>query len=222
MGGFDSLPKQFLQISGKEIIVRTIERFQECADVDAIYVACHPDWIDFLNTLVEKWKLTKVLSVVPGGATGQLSIFNGLLEAEKRMEGPDDVVLIHDGVRPVINDDLIRANIQAARERGAAVSCSAAQETILLLDGEENLSGVCDRSRACYAKAPQTFRLPDILSWHRKAREEGRDNFIDSCSMAMHYGCKPHLVPCSSDNIKVTTPKDFYILKALVEYQAGK
>lgn len=219
--GVQSRPKQFLTLEGKEIIVYTIEKFQEHPGIDAIYIACHPDWIDFMKSLVEKYSLAKVVSVVAGGATGQLSIYNGLVEAEKHRQGPDDIVLIHDGVRPVIDEALISGNIACAREKGNAISCAPATETVLLVDGSHEIRQIEDRSSCFHAKAPQTFRLDDIIACHRKAMADGMTSFIDSCSMMDHYGYRLHMVICSSDNIKVTTPKDYYLSKALLKFDSG-
>lgn len=213
--GNTGCPKQFLKLDDKEIIVHTIERFQHHPSIDGIYIACHVDWMDYMKELVEKYALTKVKSIVPGGQTGQLSIYNGLLEAEKYKETDDDIVLIHDGVRPNIDEALISENIKCVREKGSSISCSPAIETVLLVDEERNIKQIEDRSMCFYAKAPQSFLLKDIISCHRHALDEGRTNFIDSCTMMKYYGFELHLVPCSSDNIKITTPKDFYLLKAL-------
>ena len=218
MGALDC-PKQFLKLEGKEIIVYTVEQFQNHPRIDAIYIACHKDWIGYMKELVEKYALSKVKSIVPGGYTGQLSIYNGLLEAEKYKETDEDIVLIHDGVRPIIDADLISANIRSVEENGNAISCSPAIETVLLVDDDLNITHIEDRSTCFYAKAPQSFLLKDILHCHRNALEEEKNDYIDSCSMMKKYGIKLHLVTCSSDNIKVTTPKDYYLLKALLEYK---
>lgn len=218
MGKVDR-PKQFLEIQKKAIIVYTIEKFQSHPDIDAVYVACHKDWISYMKELVTQHSLTKVKAVVPGGETGQLSIYNGLLEAEKNIQNEDDIVLIHDGVRPIVDEKLISANISAVKRYSSAISSAPAIETIILVDENKCIKQLEDRSVSFYAKAPQSFFLKDILSCHRKALENGIDNFIDSCSMMSHYGMKMHLVPCSNDNIKVTTPKDYYLLEALIKYQ---
>ena len=213
--GITDCPKQFLKIDGKEIIVYTIEKFQNHPGIDGIYVACHKDWMDYMSSLVNKYSLSKVKSIVQGGETGQLSIYNGLLEAEKYRESEKDIVLIHDGVRPNIDEELISANISTVKEKGNSISCSPAIETVLLVNADKDIRHVEDRSMCFYAKAPQSFYLDEILSCHRRAVGEGLTQFIDSCTMMSHYGVKLHLVPCSSENIKVTTPKDFYLLKAL-------
>lgn len=219
MGNFDTVPKQFLKLNGKEIIVHTIERFQNNKNIDKIYIACNKDWIDFMKDLADKYQLSKVVSIVEGGKTGQLSIYNGLIEAEKNKSGDDDIVLIHDGVRPFIDDDLIDKNIESVMKYGSAISCAPATETIMLVDKDCFLEDIQDRSLSYFAKAPQSFKLDDILRYHRSALAENIDSFIDSCSLVRYYHHPLHLVQCSSDNIKVTTPKDFYVLQALFTFK---
>lgn len=218
--GTVNCPKQFLKLEGKEIIVYTVEKFQAHPAVDAIYIACHPDWIDFMKSLVERYSLSKVISVVAGGQTGQMSIYNGLAEAERFRGGRDDIVLIHDGVRPIIDARLISENIACARKNGNAISCAPATETVLLVGEDHEIRQIEDRSSCFHAKAPQTFHLDDILACHRRAMSEGITSFIDSCTMMDHYGYDLHMVMCSSDNIKVTTPKDYYLSKALLKFES--
>ena len=217
--GISNCPKQFMKVDGKEIIVYTIEKFQQHPEIEAIYIACHKDWISYMENLVLKYSLTKVVSIVEGGKTGQLSIFNGLCEAEKNKKGDDDIVLIHDGVRPIIDGELISANIESVKKFSNGISSAPAIETIILCDKEGEVKQVEDRSVSFYAKAPQSFFLNDIIKCHRKALDEGIVDFIDSCSMMSHYGMRMHIVPCSNDNIKVTTPKDYYQLESLIRYK---
>ena len=112
------LPKQFLRIYDKPIIVHTIEHFEKCADVDAVVVVCVADWIDYFNDLAYKYRLEKIKKVVPGGASGQLSIYNGLVAAKEVAGGEKSVVLIHDGVRPLISSELLTKNIECVKKFG--------------------------------------------------------------------------------------------------------
>ena len=217
MGGA-KCPKQFLKIEGKEIIAYTIEVFQNHPQIDAIHVACHSDWLDYMRDLIKRLHFDKIRSLISGGKTGQLSIYNGLIEAEKCMKTQDDIVLIHDGVRPIIDADLVSANIESVKKYGNAISSAPATETVLLSDDSGIIRQIEDRSVCFYARAPQSFFLADILSAHRKALSEGQISFIDSCSLMKHYGASLNMVPCSSDNIKVTTPKDFYLVRTLLKY----
>ena len=111
-------PKQFLEVHGKPIIIHTIDLFEETEEVDAVVVVILSDYLDYMTELVKKFNLKKVKAIVPGGETGQLSIFNGLEAAEKISEGKESVVLIHDGVRPLINSKVIRDNIECVKKNG--------------------------------------------------------------------------------------------------------
>ena len=155
--------------------------------------------------------------VVPGGKTGQLSIYNGLCAAEEVFGTDGTIVLIHDGVRPLIDADTISRNIAAVREFGTAITCTVAKETVILVDDTEKVDAVPDRSRSRFAKAPQSFYLKDILAAHRQCLADGNDNVIDSCTMMRMYGKPLHVVIGRSDNIKITTPDDFYVFRALYD-----
>lgn len=164
--GESSVPKQFLLAYSKPIIVHTIEHFQKCTAIDSIVVVCLEGFIDYMWMLVDEYHLTKVVSVVPGGESGQASIFHGLQELV-RLYGSDndDIVLIHDGVRPLINEQLILDNIACVRENGNSITVSKAIETIVLLD-DGIVDKVMDRRFCRVAKAPQCFYLHDIYSNH--------------------------------------------------------
>lgn len=210
-------PKQFLLVHGKPIIVHTIEQFENHPEIDGIVVVCIKGWIDYMNDMIYRYRLDKVKSVVPGGKTGQLSIYNGLCAAEEVFGMDGTVVLIHDGVRPLIDADTISRNIASVREFGSAITCTVAKETVILVDDTEKVDAVPDRSRSRFAKAPQSFYLKDILAAHRQCLAEGKDNVIDSCTMMRMYGKPLHVVIGRSDNIKITTPDDFYIFRALYD-----
>lgn len=211
-----STPKQFLELHGKPIIIYTLEAFQNCTEVDAICISCLSTHMDYMARLCKKFEIDKVKWVVAGGTTGQESIFNGLDAVHKDCpEGT--VVMIHDGVRPIITNELICANIASVHEHGSAVSCTRATETPAEVNDCGEITSISERKNAVIAKAPQSFWLGDIYAAHRKARESGRNDFIDSASMMRHYGKTLHMVECAWDNIKITTPSDYYIFKAIIE-----
>lgn len=216
-----SCPKQFLKLYGKEIIVYTIEHFQRHPEIDAISVVCIEPWIPYLKELLVKYRLTKVNWVVPGGSCGQESIYNGLKAAYDATETQEDsIVLIHDGVRPLINGTLISSCIQKVKEKGSAITCVPAIETISVIgEGTSEIVGTVNRSECMIARAPQCFYLSEIMKNHEKAREEGRQDFIDSASLMKEYGTRLYVVPGPMENIKITTPSDYYTFKAFIERQ---
>ncbi|MCC9692758.1 2-C-methyl-D-erythritol 4-phosphate cytidylyltransferase, partial [Streptococcus agalactiae] len=206
-------PKQFLEVHGKPIIVHTIDIFQNTEAIDAVVVVCVSDWLDYMNNLVERFNLTKVKAVVAGGETGQMSIFKGL-EAAEQLATDDAVVLIHDGVRPLINEEVINANIQSVKETGSAVTSVRAKETVVLVNDSSKISEVVDRTRSFIAKAPQSFYLSDILSVERDAISKGITDAIDSSTLMGMYNRELTIVEGPYENIKITTPDDFYMFKA--------
>ncbi|KLK61316.1 2-C-methyl-D-erythritol 4-phosphate cytidylyltransferase [Streptococcus agalactiae] len=208
-------PKQFLEVHGKPIIVHTIDIFQNTEAIDAVVVVCVSDWLDYMNNLVERFNLTKVKAVVAGGETGQMSIFKGL-EAAEQLATDDAVVLIHDGVRPLINEEVINANIQSVKETGSAVTSVRAKETVVLVN-DSKISEVVDRTRSFIAKAPQSFYLSDILSIERDAISKGITDAIDSSTLMGMYNRELTIVEGPYENIKITTPDDFYMFKALYD-----
>lgn len=217
--GLGDRPKQFLEVDGKPIIIHTLEPFQKHSDIDAIVIACLNDWINYLWELVNYYGLTKVSSIVSGGSTGQLSIYNGLKAAAKLYGTKNNIVLIHDGVRPVIDKKLISENIEMVKKRGSAISSSKVIETIIVSDEEKKVREVVDRSHSWIAKAPQSFFLEDVIEIEKAAIESGDINQIDTCTLMSKYGYPINIVECSKQNIKITTFEDMnnyqYIYNAM-------
>ena len=212
----DGTPKQFLEIGGAPILIHTLNNFQQDATIDAIVVVMKEEYIGRTNVLLEEFKITKVRKVVAGGETGQESIYQGLIAAKEISESDSDIVLIHDGVRPFVEDGLIRENVEAVKKYGSAISCAPSKETVVKIDESGDLNEVIDRSKVWLARAPQSFFLKDILTEHEAARERGENNIIDSCTMMMGAGKKLHIVETSAENIKITTPEDFYVATGLI------
>lgn len=211
-----SRPKQFLELNGKPIIIYTLELFDNHPEIDGIVVACLEEWIPFLEKMLKKFEINKVLKVVSGGTTGQESIFKGLCAAEEAANGEDAMVLIHDGVRPLITEDTITQNIAKVKECGSCITCIPAIETFVVKQTDGSLN-IPSRADSLVARAPQSFWLKDIISAHRQAIEEGRNDFIDCCTMMSHYGHTLGLIEGPMENIKITTPTDYFIFRAMNE-----
>lgn len=214
-----SKPKQFLDLNGKPIIIYTIELFDNHPQIDGIVVVCIESWIPYLKKMIRKFEITKVVRIVPGGNSGQESIYNGLCAAEdftKEKNEQNSIVLIHDGVRPLITEETITANIAKVKESGSCITTVPAIETVIV-DNHDGTLAIPKRSDCLMARAPQSFYLKDILEAHRRSQAEGKTEFIDSCSLMSHYGYKLELVQGPMENIKITTPTDYFVLRAMVE-----
>lgn len=211
------LPKQFLRIYDKPIIIHTIQHFEKNPLIDAVIVVCVADWIDYFKNQAAQFHLQKIRKIVPGGESGQLSIYNGLVAAKEIAKDEKSIVLIHDGVRPLINSELLTKNIECVKKHGNSITSGIVKETIVEIDDEGGIKTVPDRAHSRVAKAPQCFMLDDILSAHEKALSEGRKDFIDSCTLMKHYGFKLHMTDGPYENIKITTPDDFYTMRAILQ-----
>lgn len=209
-------PKQFLEIHGKPIIIYTIEHFEAHPEIESICVVIVPDWLDYMNFLVRKFNLKKVKWVIPGGSSALESQYKGL-SAIGKVANKEDIVLIHDGVRPLINENLISDCIKDVNQFGSAVTVAPAIETIIRTGENNIIQDTFPRSECQLARAPQCFRIGEIIDAHEKAKAEGIYSFVDSTSMMLHFGYKIHTVEGPSENIKVTNPADFFICRALLD-----
>ena len=210
-----SKPKQFLKLYGKEIIIHTLENFQNHPEVDNIVVVCIKGWINYLQKLLAQYDMDKVRLIVAGGKTGQESIYNGLC-ALSDFAPENSIVLVHDGVRPFVTDTLISDCIKSVKKNGSAITVTPAIETIVELD-DKKIQAITDRSKCYLAKAPQCFYLGELLEAHERAIKDGNTNMIDSASLMKYYGHDLYVVPGNADNIKITTPADFYTFRALYD-----
>lgn len=211
-------PKQFLEMYNKPIIIHTLENFENHSMIDSIVIVCIENWIPYLNKLLYKFRIEKVKKIVPGGKTGQLSIYNGLKAAKEISNNEKSIVLIHDGVRPLINEKLISDNIESVKKYGSAITTAPVKETILVVnEDKKSIDYIPSRANSRVAKAPQSFWLDEILTAHEKTLADGEINCIDSCTMMQKYGHNLFLIDGPTQNIKITTPEDFYAMRAILE-----
>ena len=216
----NSTPKQFLKINDKPIIIRTLELFQTHKDIDKIYISIHPDYYEYMQELVKYYYITKTAGIVNGGKTGQESIYNALKLAQK--ENPQDsIVLIHDGVRPNITEEVITKNIECTKKNGNAITCTSCFETILISENGINPEHVPYRKDTYAAQAPQTFHLGEVIEAHEITRKTNPNytDIVDTCTLYKTLNKKTFMVKGNRGNIKITTIEDLYILRALIRYK---
>ena len=208
-------PKQFLELHGKPILVYTIEEFNNHPEIEGIILVVLESWVSYCRELVDRFHLDKVKAVIAGGKSALESQKNGLQKAQELFES-DSIVLIHDGVRPLIDEETISKNIECVKAHGSAITVTPAIETITIKKETGEIGQIIERSKVELARAPQSFYLKDILSAHQRRIEDGLD-FVDSASMMQYYGHAIYTVQGSPENIKITTPNDFYTFRALVD-----
>lgn len=216
-----ALPKQFLELHAKPIIIYTLELFAQHPKIDGIVISCVEGWIEHLKKLLAKFGIDKVAEIVPGGSTGQLSIYNALVAAERHFS-PRSVVLIHDGVRPLINQQVISDNIEQVGRTGSAITTAPATETFVLFGQGSSISEVPVREFSRLAKAPQSFILSEILEVHRQALKDNINNSIDSCTLMHGYKKQLSFIEGPAENIKITTPTDYFVFRAILEARENR
>lgn len=216
------IPKQFIEVNGKSIFIHTLEIFDDSNDIDAIYISCREDYINLLKRQIRKFGLTKVAKIVPGGKTGQDSILNALKAIEEDEE--DAIVLIHDCVRPMITAELIKENIDSVKKYGSAITCTPMFETPIISNDGVHIDDAPLRSLYYTAQAPQCFYLKEVLKAHEITREKnpGYAGIVDTCTLMKSVGKEVSIVKGPRGNIKVTTPEDLYIFRALVNYRESE
>lgn len=212
-----SKPKQFLEVHGKPVLIYTLENFQNHDSIDQIVLVCLESWMPYAQELVEKFSISKIAAIVPGGSSGQESIFNGLHWIKQHIQG-EHSVLIHDGVRPLINEQVISECLDSVSVHGNGITISPAIETIFIKKNDAHSVGqILERSKCEMAKAPQCFRFNEIYEAHQQARKEKLGDFIDSASLMQYYGHELFTIIGPTENIKITTPADFYIFRAILD-----
>ena len=211
-----SKPKQFLELHGKPILIHTLEYFENHEEIDAICIVCLSGWEEELKRQLKLYQINKVKWITLGGETGHDSIYNGLKLLNEKCS-PEDIVLIHDGVRPLISEELISANIAMVRECGNAITVEDAAESVVVMNSEENtIKDMPRRNFVKVAKAPQCFYFNDIWEVHKLAQEDGF-KAIDSSDLMHRYGRKLYTVKSTPYNIKIATPADYYVFRAIYE-----
>lgn len=210
-----SIPKQFITVNERPVIVYTLEAFEKHQEIDAIAVVCIEGWEQVLWAYAKQFNISKLKYVVPGGKNGQDSIRNGVMELEKHF-APEDFVLIHDAIRPMVSAEIISDNIRVAREFGNAITVIPCAEAMLETEDGLVSAGNYPRDRLKRTQTPQAFRIGDICDLHRRALAAGITNSVASCTLKIEMGEQVYFSAGSEKNIKLTTVEDIDIFKALL------
>ena len=214
MGG--DCAKQYLHLEGRPILAVTLEALQKCSMLDAIVLVVPPEDVRYCQKeIVEKFRIFKVKKVAPGGKRRQDSVRMGL----EALGDPCDLVLIHDGVRPMVKPDLVEAVIQTALRHRAAIAALPAKETVKAVNNHHQVTATYDRTKVWMVQTPQAFYYEDILKAHREALENGFDEATDDAFLIEKAGMPVSVVPGSERNIKVTTPHDLALAQFLLRLE---
>lgn len=209
------IPKQFLSINDKPVIVYTMEAFENHPDIDEIAVVCIDGWEQALRAYAKQFGITKLSKIIPGGDCGQASIRNGVYELMKDHD-TNDIVLVHDAIRPLVSKEIISDCIDVTKEFGNAIAVIPCAEAMLTTDDEKVSTGAYRRDGLKRTQTPQGFRLGDLCDLHKRALEKGITGSIASCTLMIEMGQQVHFSLGSEKNVKLTTLEDIDIFKALL------
>ena len=216
MGNADK-PKQFLPIYGKPLMVHTIEAFEMNPEVEAIVISTNEEYIDDVKVMCKQYDLSKVKAIVAGGATRQISVYNGLKGVLSIGAKEDDIILIHDSARPLISQKIILDNIKGCEKYGAVDTVIKASDTIVRSADEQKISDIPLRKELYQGQTPQTFKCGLIVSAHEEALKNNLPNVTDDAKLVLSFGHEVHLVEGDKLNFKITTFDDLMMLKALLK-----
>lgn len=212
------MPKQFLPLGDKPIIIHTLARFMECKRIDAIFVGTHCDWVDYMEALIAQFMPEEAsrVHVVKGGADRTETVLKLLNAIEDKYGMSDEhIVLTHDGVRPFVTMRMIEENIDAAKVYGAVNTVSPAIDTIVVSNDGKSIADVPERSKMFLGQSPQSFRLSQLKELYASLTEEEKKILTDASKIYIMRGLPVHLVKGEVSNIKITTPADYKIAQAI-------
>ena len=212
------IPKQFMPVDNKPVIIYTMESFQTHPEIDAIGVICLKGWEVVLQSYANQYNITKLKWIFEGGNSNQESIYNGLVGLKQAGCSDDDIILVQDGVRPLVSERIISENISTCKKFGYAVTGLTCKEAIMEQVDDTVRKIDIPRERLVRTQTPHTYRLGTLIEGHQTAKEKGVENTVASCTLFSAIGVSDqHLVRGSEQNgLKLTSPEDVELFKALL------
>ena len=211
-----NIPKQFVLVDDKPVLFYTLEAFEKHPDIDAIAVVCIEGWEHVLTAYAKQYGITKLKHIFPGGENGQSSIRSGVWGLEK-LYSRNDLVLVHDAIRPMLSAEIISDCIATAEKHGSAITVVPCQEAMLETEDQISTHSSYPRDNLKRTQTPQAFPIGDLADAHREALEKGITNSIASCTMMVELGHTIYFSRGSEKNIKLTTPKDLKLAELILQ-----
>lgn len=216
------LPKQFIELYGKPIVAYTLEKFHQCEEIDKVVVVCHGSWLEKMENIIKKYNFHKVSSIVSGGKERHDSVQNGLNEISK-ISNKDDIVVIHDGVRPLVKNSTLTENIRIAKKYGNAMTVRSVIETVVVTNSQTaEIDDFKKRDDTYSLTSPQSFRVNELLNAYKEVKKITDEPILDSSLVYAKLGKKIHIVKEQGLNLKITTPEDFYYFRSIIELEEKK
>ncbi|GAA0109801.1 MULTISPECIES: 2-C-methyl-D-erythritol 4-phosphate cytidylyltransferase [Clostridium] len=209
------IPKQFINVNDKPVIIYTLEAFQKHEEIDAIEVVCLDGWHDILSAYAKQFNITKLKKIVSGGDNGQSSIRNGVYSISEKYS-QDDMILVHDAIRPMVSEEIISDCIKTCKEYGSAITSIPCAEAMLYSTDKLKSDKIISRDELLRTQTPQAFTIGKLKSAHEEALKKGITNSVASCTLMIELGERVYFSKGSEKNIKLTTAEDFEIFRALL------
>lgn len=210
------IPKQFINVNDKPVIIYTLEAFQNSDNIDVIAVVCLDGWQHILEVYAKQFNITKLKHIITGGDCGQSSIRNGVFELEK-LYSEKDIVLIHDAIRPMVTENIINDCIETTKKYGNSITVIPCAEAMLKTEDQISSTESYPRNNLKRTQTPQGFFIGDICDLHREALEKGITDSVASCTLMIELNKKVYFSKGAEKNIKLTTIEDIDIFKALLQ-----
>lgn len=209
------IPKQFLHVNNKPVIIYTMEVFEKDPNVDAIVVVTLESWIEVLSTYAKQYGISKLKAIVKGGDTGQESIKNGI-ESILNFSNEDSIVIIHDGNRPLVTSEIIASGLATFRTYGSSVAAIPTVEAVFSSEDGLQSEEALPRELLYRTQTPHIYKLVDVLNAHKLAKEKSIENSAATCVLMNKLGKKVYFSKGAEVNLKITTVEDLLIFKALL------
>jgi 2-C-methyl-D-erythritol 4-phosphate cytidylyltransferase len=209
------IPKQFIEVNDIPIIVYTLQAFQRHSKIDAIQVVCVSDWIEQVWEYAKQFQISKLKWVVEGGETGQTSCYQGLINLEDKIQ-PNDIVIIHDAIRPIVPKAIIDNMLRVAKLKGNACASLPMHETLIFTDNQADGIKGLDRNTVRRLQTPQAYHYGELLEVHKKALTKGITDSVYANTLMIQFGKRIYFSLGFDTNIKITTGEDIALFKALL------
>lgn len=211
------MPKQFLSLNDKPVIVHTLENFERNKNIDGIIIVCVRDWISHLKEILLEYKISKVIDIVEGGETGHDSTRNGIFYLREKLSS-DDYIIIHDAARPILPQAAIDEMLKVAHDKGNASLAIPCYETVIYTDDGSSGDKQLDRCKIMRIQTPQTYRYGEILPLYDMAEKENKHDFVYADLVLIYYGKTVYFSKGFTNNIKITRKEDIPLCKALMTF----
>lgn len=211
------MPKQFLSLNDKPVIVHTLENFERNKNIDGIIIVCVRDWISHLKEILLEYKISKVIDIVEGGKTGHDSTRNGIFSLREKLS-TDDYIIIHDAARPILPQAAIDEMLKVAHDKGNASLAIPCYETVIYTDDGSSGDKQLDRCKIMRIQTPQAYRYGEILPLYDMAEKENKHDFVYADLVLIYYGKTVYFSKGFTNNIKITRKEDIPLCKALMTF----